>query len=111
MPAIPNPFPVAHPAQPGVTLDALALETLSLTRGSAIDAPARLAFALRPYAEAGDGYIAAPLTDLPPTEVVIEDVYAWVAARLAAGDAGPAQAIQALVQQVGAEYARRTAGG
>ena len=113
---IPLSPPVPHPYQPGVALDSLAVDSLSLSSGAAIDGPARLSVLLRPYAAvktAGGGvaYLSPPAVQggagMIPLE--IPDVYAWVAKRAAAGDLKPFQAMTALVEALGEEYSRRPA--
>lgn len=102
--------PIPHPHQPGVMLDLLAVERLTLTDGSGIDAPPKMVVVLRPYASVTQGEVTAAIAGPPDRgliELGVENLHAWVAERAALGDTLPAQAMGALVQAVAEEYARR----
>lgn len=101
--------PAAHPTQPGIMLDKLSVESLVLSNGSSIDAPASISVRLRPYADCtvgeATGCISAP--NIGTIDLTIPDVYAWIMTRAQAGDMEPATVMAALVAAVGAEYARQ----
>lgn len=102
--------PVPHPHQPGVMLDSLAVERLTLSDGSGIDAPPKMVVILRPYAEVAQGQVTAAIAGPPDRgliELGVDNLHAWVAERAALGDMLPAQAMATLVQAVAEEYARR----
>jgi hypothetical protein len=109
--SIPLSPAVTHPTQPNVMLNKLAVESLVLSNGSSIDAPASIVVTLRPYADCVvngvAGYISAP--NIGTLDLTIPDLYVWINARAQLGDMQPANAMAALVGAIGAEYARQHA--
>lgn len=107
--SIKNPNPVPCPGQPAISLDLIALKTLTMRNGDGILIPPSLTISFAPYAT-GDfggtpGYIYPPNTVEP--SFTIDNIYEWVATRAAAGDNGPAEVLTQLTQLAVEEYIRR----
>lgn len=109
--SINNPVPVPCPGQPAISLNLIALKTLTMRNGDGILIPPSLSISFAPYA-IGDfggtpGYIYPPNTVEPG--FTIDNIYEWVAARAALGDNAPGQVLAQLTQLAVEEYERRTA--
>ena len=109
MPSITLKVSHAHPTQPGVMLNKLAVEGLVLTNGSNIDSPAGISVKLRPFATFSNNGVLADIS--PPNygtvDMVIPDLYTWIAQRADGGDMVPATALSTLMQAIAEEFARQ----
>lgn len=102
-----------HPTMPGIKMNKLGVEKISLSDGTSIDRPNSMVVSFRPYAEVKQGeetgYIGA--ANFGTVDMAIPNVDEWVRHRASLGDTKPYQLIQLWLDVMGEEFTRQRAEG